>query len=250
MRHPTRLAAWRLAKAAPRVPLVVLDINDGIPANPADEPLMVRSTAVFKRELPKDISEMCFWLNRDRHRSDLCPFSDKIHPISIGLGRWRIDSAPKRPSEKTADVFFAGTVHRVPARRQGLRRLRALAREGIRVDIGRRLSLEEYMARCARSWLVWSPEGLGTDCFRHYEVPLCGSVPVITRAPIIRHRPLEEGTHAFYYDPKGDDLCRVIRAALAERDRLPTMAAAAREHVLRHHSHEALCRYILDTVSR
>lgn len=246
-RDPARLVVRRFADAAPRLPLLILDVNDSIPVNPADVPLMARSAAVFKRELPADLSAMCLSPNRARHRSAASLPPDIFHPIGIGMGRWRIDAAPRRPVEKTSDVFFAGTVHRAPVRQEGLRHLRSLAREGIRVDIAHGLPLESFMARCAGAWLVWSPEGLGTDCFRHYEAPLCGSVPVISRAPIRRHRPLEEGTHALYYDPRGDDLCRVIRAALAERDRLTAMAAAAKEHVLRHHTHEALCRHMLET---
>ncbi|MFH0953127.1 MAG: hypothetical protein V1873_02225 [Verrucomicrobiota bacterium] len=37
------------------------------------------------------------------------------------------------------------------------------------------------------------------------------------------------------------------RAALADKDRLRTMAGAGREHVLRHHTHQKLCEYILET---
>ena len=67
-----------------------------------------------------------------------------------------------------------------------------MRREGIDVDIGERMPIEQYMERCAKARLVWSPEGYGKECFRHYEAALCGSVPVISRAPRILHRPLQD----------------------------------------------------------
>ena len=70
------------------------------------------------------------------------------------------------------------------------------------VDIAdRRLSQTEYWKRMSQAWLTWSPEGLGWDCFRHYEAPLAGSIPVINSPTIVRYVPLIDGVHAFYYQP-------------------------------------------------
>jgi glycosyltransferase involved in cell wall biosynthesis len=86
------------------------------------------------------------------------------------------------------------------------------------------------------AWLTWSPEGLGWQCFRHYQAPLAFSVPLINEPTIARYRPLIDGVHAFYYQPDDpDSLGRVIRAALADQAQLRTIASAARAHVLANH---------------
>jgi hypothetical protein len=72
-------------------------------------------------------------------------------------------------------------------------------------------------------------------------------VPVISRPGIERYCPLIEGTHCLYYDPEGEDLARVVTAALVEPGRLAALAAAGREHVLRHFTHGALCRHVAVT---
>jgi hypothetical protein len=119
---------------------------------------------------------------------------------------------------------------------------------GITVDIPQsRLPLPEFYQRASRAWLVWSPEGLGWDCFRHYEAPACGSVPVINQPTIERHQPLIAGEHAFYYDPVHGQLTRTIVAALADKERLLAMAHAGGAHVMAHHTPDALARYVIET---
>src|SRR4029453_1836066 len=102
------------------------------------------------------------------------------------------------------------------------------------------LSLQDFYRRCAQAWIVWSPEGLGWDCFRHYEALGCGSVPVINQPTIERHQPLLGGEHAVYYDPVPGELTRTIVAALADKDRLRAMARAGKSHVMTHHTQDAL----------
>jgi hypothetical protein len=140
---------------------------------------------------------------------------------------------------KTTDIFVAlmlqgGTT----VRDQGIAQLRVLANSGIVVDIAeQRLDYPEYMRRMCQAWLTWSPEGLGWDCFRHYEAPLAWSIPVMNSPTITRHAPLIADEHAFYYQP--DDptsLGRTINSALADKDRLKKMATLARAHVIANHS--------------
>ncbi len=243
--NPSRRLARRLIEQAPGIPLAVLDPHDAPQIDPQDFPLLDRCQAFFKRELPSDASTLFFRrADRDRARAGI---PGKVHSLSLGLSPERVAAAPTSALEKTVDIFFSGRVDFPPARRRGMEQLLALRRDGIRVEIGERMPLSEYLERCARAWLVWSPEGFGQDCFRHYEAPLCHAVPVINRAPRIRHQPLEEGVHCFYYDAEGDDLAAVVRRALMDRDRLRTMAAAGHEHVLRHHTFEAICRYVIET---
>jgi len=149
--------------------------------------------------------------------------------------------------DKDIDVFFAGAVNSIP-RARGLDTLRALARDGYRVDIHPGgLSKRDYLDRCARSWLTLSPEGYGWECFRHYEASLCRSVPVLSPPGILRHQPLISGQHAIYYAAEGDGLRDAIVAALADKETLQRMAAAAREHVLRHHTHACIVAHIVET---
>jgi hypothetical protein len=172
----------------------------------------------------------------------------KIHPISLGLSAARVRNAGGGDSDKTTDIFWAGRLSNA-WRRRGLQQLERLRADGIRVDIAAEtLPHDAFMRRCARAWLVWSPEGLGWDCFRHYEAAACFSVPLISQPSIERHRPLRHGEHALYYDVEGDSLSHTIRAALADTRRLRAIAQAGRAHVLAHHTEPALCRYIAETV--
>lgn len=239
----------------PEVPLAVVDLADSFVIGRHNFFLLDRCRLYFKRELPVDRWRVFFGTghpNLPTRRIRLNPrFQRRIarlRPISLGVPD--STAALARPvAEKTADVFFAGQV--APSstvRTAGLAQLVALRGEGYRIDIATEpLPLEAYLERCARAWLTWSPEGFGWECHRHYEAPLCGSVPVMSRPTIERYRPLAEGKHGFYYDVEGDDLALTLRAALADRERLVRMAQAARAHVLAHHTHARLCDYILES---
>jgi hypothetical protein len=109
-----------------------------------------------------------------------------------------------------------------------------------------RLPIEEYLARCAAAWIVWAPEGFGWQSFRQYEAAFCGAVPLSNRPTIELHRPLVHAVHAFYYDPEPGALREVLTAALADRDRLRTIAQAGRRHVLFHHTPAAIARSVVE----
>jgi hypothetical protein len=251
---PLRKAAVGLLRDAVDTPLAVLDMDDAEPLDPANIPLFDRCRVYFKREIPADPAKLFCSSNitaKNTISSDSSAMKGrlaKLRPISLGLSRERIMSAPATPLEKTVDVFFAGCVAKRLVRKKGLPYLRSLAAKGIKVEESEGLPLNEYLQRCARAWLVWSPEGLGRDCFRHYEAPLCRVVPLINRAPVIRYRPLLDGTHCFYYNEEGDDLARVILSGLSDKPRLLKMAEAGHGHVLEYHTHEALCRYVMNEV--
>ena len=123
----------------------------------------------------------------------------------------------------------------------------ALRDQGISVDIpDAPLPREEFYRRCAAAWLVWSPEGYGWDCFRHYEAPACGSVPVINLPTIRRHQPLIDGEHALFYEPEPGGLTKAALAALADKPGLTRIAELGREHVLAHHTPTAISRHMAD----
>jgi hypothetical protein len=139
---------------------------------------------------------------------------------------------------KTRDVFVAMSIDgRTTVRNEGIQQLRELARNGIVIDfVEQWMSRSEYLERMAKSWLTWSPEGYGWDCFRHYEAPIAYSVPIINSPTIVRSAPLIDGVHAFYYQPDdAQSLSHTIRTALVDKQRLREMAQLARNHIFDHH---------------
>ena len=124
----------------------------------------------------------------------------------------------------------------------------ALRDGGVAIDAPEeRLARPVFYRRAARAWLTWSPEGLGWDCFRHYEAAAGGSVPLINQPSIERHAPLLNGVHAVYYDVEPGGLTRAVRAALADRAQLGRMGLAAAAHVAAHHTAATLGRYVVET---
>jgi hypothetical protein len=236
-------------------PIAVLDREDLPVINRSHLFLLDRASAYFKRELPSDRWKVFVKTGHhgvptpryrmvERHRRRV----DKLLPISLGL---KLGSQPHFPAaaEKTADVFFAGRIEgSSTVRRQGMRELLALREQGVTLDVPQgKLPLDEFYRRAAAARLVWSPEGFGWDCFRHYEAPMCGSVPLINNPTIERHQPLIGGKHAVYYDIEPGGLTRAVLAALADHDRLAAMAAEAKMVVERHHTPMAIARHILET---
>lgn len=236
--------AYELAFRRHRAPLIGLDMNDYVPLSPTGLRLLDHSRVFFKRELPFDRSRLLEAPSL-RRRAILERNAGKIRPISLGLGPWRIAEALEPPPEKTTDVFFSGTLGN-DVRRRAAETLERLAREGVRVDRStERLERAEYLRRTAEAYLTLSPQGLGWQCFRHFEAAACRSVPVMDRPYVEMPHPLVPGEHCLQYDADGDELAPVIREALADKSRLVRMGRAARKHVLEHHLHESLARSVL-----
>ncbi|HZO45593.1 MAG TPA: glycosyltransferase [Xanthobacteraceae bacterium] len=242
----------RLPTAAP---IAVIDTEDFPYINRADLFLLSRCKYYFKRELPPDrwrlftkTAHRALPTRRFRRQSPLRHFIDKIRPISLGLPPVSMHM-PTTELDKTADIFVStGVGDTSTVRQAGMSEIVALRERGYRIDIAEGpLSPQDFYRRCAQAWMVWSPEGLGWDCFRHYEALGCGSVPVINQPTIERHRPLIGGVHALFYDPEPGCLSGVIEAALADKDHLRTIARAGKAHVLEHHTLEALGRYVVET---
>jgi hypothetical protein len=250
-----RAFAPQLLRWRGRAPIVVLDHEDLPLINRNNLFLLDRCRLYFKRELPVDRWRVFLktahpnlptarFRKNPRNLARLA----KLRPLSIGL-----PLGPKAPAEadleKQADVFFAGRVEGSSSlRAQGLAELTALRTRGVTVDIPEQpLPREAFYRRCASAWLVWSPEGYGWDCFRHYEALACGSVPVINAPSIERYAPLAAGEHALYYDVEPGGLTRTILEALADKPGLKDIARRGREHVLAHHTPSAIARYVVET---
>lgn len=251
--HPLRLRdpvvpAYEMVIRTRAAPLVALDLNDRIPLTRTALRLLDRCQVYFKRELP--IHRATLLTNPSARQKDVLARNlPKIKPVSLGLAPWRIADLPDPLPEKSTDVFYSGTFS-PEIRARGAALLERLAQEGFRVDLSReRLGREEYLRRTAQAFLVWSPEGLGWQCFRHLEASAAASVPVMNEPTIEQIDPLRAGEHCLYYKPEGDDLLRVIRGALSDKERLRHMSQAARRHVLTHHMHADSVAYILRTAA-
>jgi Glycosyl transferases group 1 len=238
-----------------RAPLVIVDHEDLPVINRDNLFLLDRCALWFKRELPVDHWRVFLktahpqlptprfrMAERQRRRME------KLRPISLGLPT-RTEGLPPPAQAKTADVFFLARVaDSSTARVRGLAELRALADRGVVVDIpDEALPRPEFYRRCAAAHLVWSPEGLGWDCFRHYEALACGSAPMINQPQIDRHAPLLAGEHALYYDPEPGGLTRAVLAALQDKPALARIAEAGRAHVMAHHTPAEIARYVVET---
>jgi hypothetical protein len=233
--------ALRLLRTS--TPIIVIDNEDPRTIAAHNVFLLDKAKLFFKRELPVDRWQAfqhtvhagmpgARFRAKPKNRARIA----KLRPITIGVNA--AASAQMPFPDKSTDLFVAITLEGgTTVRNQGMEQLLRLARGGVRIDIAeRRLGHAEYVERMARAWLTWSPEGLGWDCFRHYEAPLAYSVPVINRPTIVRYAPLIDGVHAFYYDPdEPEGLANRIRAALGDKDALRQIAGAARAHVLAHH---------------
>ena len=208
---------------------VVLDIHDDPHLCDTTLRLLPHCALYFKRELA---------LEGPHSR----PSGGKFKPLPLILP----DETRIPPSrEKDIDLVFAGRLCN-DTRRRAAEAARGLAAQGVRVFVpDKPLPYPAFMEVLARSWLVLSPEGLGWDCYRHYEACLAGSVPLINRPRFQRRLYLEEGRHCFYYDADRDCVGPRILELLADKPRLARISEEGRRHVLANHTRPAVGRYML-----
>lgn len=175
----------------------------------------------------------------------------KLRPISLGIDDALAAKLAVIEGPKKTDVFFAGDLSCRPNRMSGFHHLKRLKSEGYNIDIAlERIPHEEFIRRCAQAYMVWSPEGFAWDCYRHYEVGASGSVPLMQISPSYCYSPFMDGENAIFYNVECDHLAVRVRQALQNRARLAEMGRAARWHVLRWHTHEALGRYVVEETFR
>lgn len=256
---PTQAFGPQMLRTSTAAPIAIFDAEDLPCINRNNFFLLDRCVAYFKRELPVDRWRVFLKtghpnLPTARFRGDrrYAKWLSKLHPISLGLPHDRVHLLPQERGEKTADIFFAGRIEGSSSvRTRGMSELMKLKDRGLIVDIASHpLEPREFYRRCASAWLTWSPEGYGWDCFRHYEAAACHSVPLISQPTIERYQPMLAGAHAIYYDVEAGGLTRAALAALEDKTRLQTMAPAAREHVLAHHTPDAIARHMVETAIR
>jgi glycosyltransferase involved in cell wall biosynthesis len=255
--HCPIVRAWgpQLLRCRLNAPLAVVDQDDLPLINAHNISLLRRSTLYFKRELSIDRWRLFMKTAhanlpsiRFRGRSSIGNHIDKLRPISLGLPPDYPIDEDVSDSPKTTDIFFAGQIdHTSTHRQRALAELQQLAATGLRIDIAEhRLAPDEFRRRMSRAWMTWSPEGLGWDCFRHYEALACGSVPLINSPTIERYQPLADGRHAIYYTPEEGGLARQVQRAFADRSQLAQMARDGRQHVLQHHTQTGIANNIIN----
>lgn len=235
------------------VPVAGINSGDKPRIPKEDFYLLKRCSYYFMRELPQN--KRLLFLNANKRSNAMEAIKDnpfyneiikKICPISLGVSDHVAEY--KRLNSKDIDIFFCGDIKNSTVREEGINILKRLEDEGHKVlYITQRIPFDEFYDYCSRSWLVWSPGGLGWDCWRHYEVSLAESVPVINYPTIIRYRPLVEGEHCFYYGVEGEHLYQVMKDALRNKDKLKHMGETARKHCLRYHTRSRILQHIAET---
>jgi hypothetical protein len=258
LQHPRLLVSGRFPYAKIPTRLVGLDLECCPTIDNRRFQDLDRSVCFFKRDLPQNPCNAFLYTHpKAENVGNLLgtePFSrwvPKLRPISLGIA----DALATRLAEinvpKKTDVFFAGDISMRYNRITGIRQLERLKSEGYKIDIAtQRLPFDEFIQRCAQAYLVWSPEGFGWDCYRHYEVGAAGSVPLMQSPPIYCHAPFRDNENVIYYYVEGDHLAIRVRQALQNRARLVEMGRAARQHVLKYHTHLALSRYVIEETRR
>jgi len=249
----------QLLRGTVGAPIAIVDFEDSAVIDRANAFLWDKAAAYFKRELPADhwqVFSGTFHRRLPTRRFREVESNDrrikKLAPIALGIevgAEERSAHVMDAKNQKVIDVFFAGRIRgSSTVRSRGMQELEALREEGYTIDVpDEPVSKEEFFARCARAWIVWSPAGYGWQCFRTWEAALCGSVPLTNRPVIEQYRPLAEGEHALYYDVEPGGLSHAIKSALADKNRLLAMADASRAYVLQHHSRKAIARYVVET---
>jgi hypothetical protein len=258
LQHPHLMAdgAFPFARISTTVAALDLEVNSIV--DNRRFPHMEQAACYFKRELPQNPCNAFLYT----HPKAECtgnimrtePFRHwvpKLRPISLGIADDRAAKLADLNLPKTTDIFFAGTLAERPNRISGIQHLERLKAEGFKVDMPTdRLPFDEFIQRCAQAHLVWSPEGMGWDCYRHYEIAAAGSVPLLQICPLFSHQPFVDNETAIFYPLEGDGLIARIRRALKDRPRLVAMGQATRQHVLKWHTHLALSRYVIEETFR
>jgi hypothetical protein len=217
-----------------------------------------RAICYFKRDLPQNPCNAFLYTHHKTECSgnvlripQFNRWIPKLRPISLGINDTLAAKLAAVETTKKTDVFFAGDTFQRLNRLTGIRQLERLKSEGFNIDIAReKLPFDEFIQRCAQAYLVWSPEGLAWDCYRHYEVGAAGSVPLLQSPPSYCYAPFTDNENAVYYYVEGDHLAVRVRQALQNRPHLVEMGRAARQHVLKWHTHLALSRYVIDETRR
>ncbi len=104
--------------------------------------------------------------------------------------------------------------------------------------------MQRYLEYLQRSFLCLSPAGVGYDCFRHYEIMLAGSIPVINLPDEKLLVDLAHGKNCFLYNSI-EDLIVLVEVLLQDRENLITMGAILQKEVRVTHDIDVFGRRLL-----
>ena len=240
-----KLIPWILYRK--KVPFVVVDRNDRPKIDPACFLLYGLSTIYFMRELPPRRLDL---FPNQQEVTGVLPLAapqtglkiqvpvrtEKLRPIALGIWDKIFAKCAALPVKKTIDVFWAGKWNTNETRRRWVEELHQYAPRHWKIKTFEQvIPHEEYLRLCGESRLFLSPPGRGWDCYRHYEVAACGSVPLMSYPTIERELPLVEGEHGFYFAPEPGGLARCLKQLEAANPDFTKIGLAARSHIDRHH---------------
>jgi hypothetical protein len=235
-----------------KVPLLVFDEADTMLIEASSFFLLSRAKAYFKRELPQnnwhaflattprngDVSNI-------RRQAFFTRNMPKVKPFPLHLGYSAYEFEPVEAGQKQFDIFYVGENPKTTVRTSGFNVLQKMKEMGFRVDLpAERLDHEEFIKRIQNSWLVWSPEGSGWECHRHYEAVIHGAVPLMNYPTIQRYKPLLDGVHGLYYGCEEDDLIRVAAKALKDKQGLLKIIEQGRDHLQTFYTKQKILNYI------
>jgi hypothetical protein len=240
-----KLIPWILYRN--KVPFVVVDRNDRPKIDPACFLLYGLSSIYFMRELPprrldlfpnqQEVTGVLpLAAPQTRLKIQVPVRTEKLRPIALGIWDKIFAKCAALPVKKTIDVFWAGKWNTNETRRRWVEELHQYAPPHWKIKTFEQvIPHEEYLRLCGESRLVLSPPGRGWDCYRHYEVAACGSVPLMSYPTIERELPLVEGEHGFYFAPEPGGLARCLKQLEAANPDFTKIGLAARSHIDRHH---------------
>lgn len=253
-----KLLGWSLHQLAihlaskHRCKLAVVDRTDEATIHPNDLRILKRCDVYFKRELPWSVWSSMELLKPRRicigtasGITALQLLAEKLLPISLGVEDHILNvetsvCAPK----KEFDIFYMGRSYGMERRCLVERAIIDCEKAGFKVF--RRelpLSREEFLRVIRVSKIAISPGGVGWDCFRHYEIPACGTALMIERPSHRIYAFPQENVEAISYDPHLQ-LLPMLQKWLNSPADLAALATAGRHWVATHHTYSALGRYI------
>jgi hypothetical protein len=240
-----------------KVPIVAYDMVDTMLIAPANFFLFPFVRCFFKRELPQNNWHV--FLRTTRRSGDISNIRrqkffqeamPKVHPFPFHVGPVAYSFKEVLPENKKWDIFYVGDNPKTTVRTSGVKILMQLGERGYKVHLPKKsISQEEFFQCIEESWLVWSPEGSGWECGRHYEAIVHGAVPVINYPTIHRYKPFLDRVHAFYYGCEEKHLLEVIEAALQNRNNLLSMIQCGRRHLQEWYVSPKILEYILSQIN-
>lgn len=243
-----------------KVPLAVIDFYDTSFVLPQDLPLLQAATLYFKLNL-------YFWPRRSimpleqlYGRKRVTPLVTKLRPFTNGIPRRLVPATVRPMAERDIDICFTGrTVSNRsqtdpdtliefasnPVRRDVYQRLLQLKDRFRVVAVDGFVPAEEYFDLLSRSKLIVCTESFGCETYRHNEVAAFGAVPLVNWPYVTNHLPFEPDVHAIYFSLIGNDFERVVARALADPDRLASIAQAARDWVVNHKQRPTVGEWVI-----